>query len=261
MLKKIVIAVVVIAAIGALGLFILDRTIFAPAQVSTAVPVAPTIAAPTETPAQVAAQPTQPPAATEAAQPPAATAAAPASAAGSAIVYRIDAAQSEAHYEVAETFFQGNRLNLAIGRTKGIAGDLLVDFANPANSQIGTIVIDVSQLTSDEGRRDNYIRNNALQSSQYPQATFQPTKIEGLPASAKPGDQLTLKVTGDLTVKETTRPVTFDVTLTAGQDKLTGAASTEILLSDFGAGPIQLAMLQTEDKAKLVFDFVALPAQ
>ena len=88
-------------------------------------------------------------------------------------------AQSEARYEVGETFFQGNRFVMAIGRTKGIAGDVLVDFANPANSQIGTIVIDVSQLTSDENRRDNYIRNNGLESSKYPQATFVPTKIEG----------------------------------------------------------------------------------
>jgi polyisoprenoid-binding protein YceI len=254
MLKKVVIAVVVIAVIGAVGLFILDRTIFAPAAVSTAVPVAPTIAAPTP----AAAQPTQPPAANEAAQPQATTAAAPA--AGAAVVYRIDAGQSEARYEVGETFLRDNRFATAIGRTKGIAGDVLVDFANPANSQIGAIVIDVSQLTSDEGRRDNFIRNNALESATYPQATFKPTKIEGLPASAKPGDQLTLKVTGDLTVKQTTKPVTFDVTLTANQDKLTGSAATEILLSDFGAGPIQLAVLQTEDKAKLAFDFVALPA-
>jgi polyisoprenoid-binding protein YceI len=258
MLKKILIAVVVIAVIGAAGLFILDRTIFAPAAVSTAAPVAPTLAAPTQAAAM---QPTEPPATTAAAAQPtmAATAAAPA--AGSAVVYRIDPAQSEAHYEVGETFFQGNRFVTAVGRTKGIAGDVLVDFANPANSQIGTIVIDVSQLTSDEGRRDNYIRNNGLESARYPQATFVPTKIEGLPASAQPGDTLTLKVTGDLTVKETTKPVTFDVTLTANADQLTGSAVTQILLSDFGVGPIQIAMLATEDEAKLAFDFVALPAE
>jgi polyisoprenoid-binding protein YceI len=254
MLKKIVIAVVVIAVIAGAGLFILDRTLFAPTQATTGVPVAPTIAAPTK----AAVQPTAPAATSQAAAQPTA---APVQASGSAKVYKIDPAQSEAHYEVGETFFQGNRFNLAIGRTKGIAGEVLVDFANPANSQIGTIVIDVSQLTSDEGRRDNYIRNNALQSSQYPQVTFKPTKIEGIPASVKPGDQLTLKVTGDLTVKQTTKPVTFDVTLTANQDKVTGTGSTTIALSDFGVGPIQLAMLQTEDKAKLVFDFVALPAQ
>ncbi len=255
MWKKILIAVVVIVVVAGAGLFILDRTIFAPTPVNSAMPVAPTIAAPAQAPAQ----PTQPPAANPAAAQP--TADAPVQASGSGKVYKIDPTQSEAHYEVSETFFQGNRLNLAIGRTKGIAGEVLVDFANPANSQIGTIVIDVSQLTSDEDRRDNFIRRNFLQSAQYPQATFKPTKIEGLPASVKPGDQLTLKVTGDLTVKQTTKPVTFDVTLTANQDKLTGTATTEIALSDFGVGPIQIAILQTEDKAKLVFDFVALPTQ
>ncbi len=256
MLKKILIAVVVIAVVAGVGLFILDRTLFAPAAVSTAVPVAPTIAAPTKAPVQAAQHARgdirggaarTPPHRQRRRVPPSSIVSMP--------------AQSEARYEVGETFFQGNRFNLAVGRTQGIAGEVLVDFANPANSQIGTIVIDVNQLTSDEGRRDNYIRNNALQSSQYPQATFKPTKIEGLPASAKPGDQLTLKVTGDLTVKQTTKPVTFDVTLQANQDKLTGTASAEIVLSDFDAGPIQLAMLQTEDKAKLVFEFVALPAQ
>jgi polyisoprenoid-binding protein YceI len=263
MWKKILLIVVALAAIGGVGLFVLDRTLFAPAQVSTGAPVAPTIAAPTQSPTQAptkaAAQPTELPDATQAPAQPAT--AAPAPAASEATVYRIDPAQSEAHYEVGETFFQGNRFAVAIGRTKGIAGDVLVDFANPANSQLGTIVIDVSQLTSDESRRDNFIRNNALQSSQYPQATFKPTSVEGLPASAKPGDTLTFKVTGDLTVKQTTRPVTFDVTLQADQDKVTGTATTEILLSDFDAGPIQLAMLQTEDKAKLVFEFVAVPVE
>jgi polyisoprenoid-binding protein YceI len=254
MFKKIIIAVVAIAIIAAVGLFVADRTIFAPTAVSTALPVAPTIAAPTQAPAQSSA-----PAATSIA--PQQAAADPVQASESGVVYRIDPTQSEAHYEVSETFFQGNRLNLAIGRTKGIAGDVLVNFANPAKSQIGTIVIDVSQLTSDESRRDNFIRNNFLESAKYPQVTFKPTKIEGLPASVKPGDQLNLKVTGDLTVKQTTKPVTFDVTLKADQDKLTGTATAQILLSDFGVGPIQIAMLQTEDQAKLVFDFVAVPAE
>ncbi|CAG0935282.1 Protein YceI [Thermoflexales bacterium] len=255
MLKKILPIVVVIAVVAGGGLFVLDRTIFAPTAVSSALPVAPTLAAPTPAPTQAA---TPAPAATVAATQ--APAAAPGAAAGSATRYRIDAAQSEAGYEVGETFFQDNRFATAIGRTSAIAGDVLVDFAQPANSQLGTLVIDISQLTSDEGRRDNYIRNNGLESARYPEATFKPTKIEGLPASAQPGDELTFKVTGELTVKETTKPVTFDVTLKTGENQLSGTATTEILLSDFGAGPIRLAMLQTEDKAKLFINFVALPA-
>jgi polyisoprenoid-binding protein YceI len=251
MLKKVVIAVVVIAVIGAVGLFIADRTIFAPAPVTMGVPVAPTIAAPQAKPTQAAG----------AAAPAATAPAASAPASGSSTVYKIDPAQSEAHYEVGETFFQGNRFNLAIGRTKGVAGEIQVDMANPAKSQIGTLVIDVSQLKSDEDRRDNFIRRTGLESSKYPQVTFKPTGIDGLPTTVKPGDTLTLKVIGDLTVKETTKPVTWDVKLTVAADKVSGEASTQITLSDFGAGPIQLPMLSTEDTAKLVFDFVAVPAQ
>ena len=67
-------------------------------------------------------------------------------------------------------------------------------------------------------------------------------------------------MTGDLTVKETTRPVTFDVTASLQGDTLTGRAETTILMSDFGVGPISiLGVLTTEDQAKLILEFVARP--
>ncbi|HKZ85876.1 MAG TPA: YceI family protein [Anaerolineae bacterium] len=163
-------------------------------------------------------------------------------------------------YEVSETFFQDNRFAVAVGTTQAIAGELLIDFAQPSNTQIGDIVIDVSQFTSDESRRDNFIRNNALQSAQYPLATFTPQSIDGLPAQIAEGESVSFTMTGDLTVKETTRSVTWNVTLTLDGDRIVGTASTEILMSDFGAGPIQLAFLATEDQVNLFFDFVAVSA-
>lgn len=258
MLKKAVIAVIVVAVLAGGTLFVLDRTLFAPAPITEGVPVAPTIAvptvaapapttaaaAPTQAPTAPAAQATQAPAASDPTQAP--------------VLYRIDAAQSEARYEVNETFFQDNRLNTAIGRTKGVAGDILVDFNDPAKSQIGDIVINVSQLTSDESRRDNFIRNNGLESSRYPEATFKTTAISGLPAQVKTGDVLNFTITGDLTVKQTTRPVTWQVQLTVGDKQLSGTAQTAIKMSDFGVGPIRLAILATEDDMKLFFDFVAV---
>lgn len=258
MLKKAVIAVIVVAVLAGGTLFVLDRTLFAPAPITEGVPVAPTIAVPTvaapapttaaaastQAPTAPAAQATQAPAASDPTQAP--------------VLYRIDAAQSEARYEVNETFFQDNRLNTAIGRTKGVAGDILVDFNDPAKSQIGDIVINVSQLTSDESRRDNFIRNNGLESSRYPEATFKTTAISGLPAQVKTGDVLNFTITGDLTVKQTTRPVTWQVQLTVGDKQLSGTAQTAIKMSDFGVGPIRLAILATEDDMKLFFDFVAV---
>ena len=83
-------------------------------------------------------------------------------------------------------------------------------------------------------------------------ATYTATYTEGQPIS--------FTMTGDLTVKETTKPVTFEVTATLQAGVLTGTATTTILLSDFAVGPIEIAgMLGTEDEAKLTLAFVARP--
>lgn len=247
MLKKIVIGLVIVAVLGGAVLFVLDRTLFAPTAVSSAVPVAPTIAAAPTRAAPAAPQ--------SAAQPTTAAAVAPA---GDTQLYRIDAAQSEVHYEVNETFLQNNRIGTAIGRTKGVAGDILINLAEPARSQIGDIVIDISQFTSDESRRDNFIRNNGLESARYPQATFKTTSIAGLPARVNVGDEISFTLSGDLTVKQTTKPATWQVKLKLTDQGISGSASTQVKMSDFGVGPLKLPILQTEDDVKLVFDFVAV---
>jgi polyisoprenoid-binding protein YceI len=238
----------VLVVAGGATLFVLDNTLFAPVAVSTAIPVAPTLvsSAQTEQAAIDAEEATSEP--VEAAS-------------ADAILYQIDPTQSEVRYEVGETFFRDNRFAVAVGTTQGIAGQLLIDFAQPSNTQIGDIVIDVSQFTSDESRRDNFIRNNGLQSAAYPLATFSPTSIDGLPAQIADGDSVSFTMIGDLTVKETTRSVTWNVTLTLDGDHVVGTASTEVLMSDFGVGPIQLAFLATEDQVNLFFDFVAVPAE
>ncbi|NMC81001.1 MAG: YceI family protein, partial [Chloroflexi bacterium] len=43
-------------------------------------------------------------------------------------------------------------------------------------------------------------------------------------------------------------------------DTLSGTATSSVLMSDFGIGPISLVgMLQTEDEVKLTLNFVARP--
>jgi polyisoprenoid-binding protein YceI len=177
--------------------------------------------------------------------------------------FQIIPGESQVTYEVGETFFsQGNVFNLAVGITDQISGDVTIDYTNPQNSTIGTITIDISQFTSDSNRRDNAIRDRFLESSKYPQATFTPTKIEALPSTGEEGVDYSLKVTGDLKVKETTKEVTFDVTVRLEGDNLTGTATTTILMSDFGVGPISIGgILETQDEAKLTLTFVARPAQ
>jgi polyisoprenoid-binding protein YceI len=105
---------------------------------------------------------------------------------------------------------------------------------------------------------DNAIRGRFLESSKYPNVTFTPTAIEGLPQSYQDGQEITFKVTGDLTIREVTKPVSFDVTATLSGDTLSGQAVTTILMSEFGFGPISIAgILNTEDQAKVTLNFVA----
>lgn len=177
------------------------------------------------------------------------------------VTYQIIPGESQVTYEVGEVFInQNNRFNTAQGITPQITGEVEVDFENPQASRVGPIEVDISQFASDSSRRDNAIRERFLESAKFPIATFKPTSIDGLPESYQVGEPLSFQVSGDLTVREVTRPVTFDVTAVAQRDSIEGDATTTLLMSDFGFGPISIAgILNTEDEVKLAFKFVARP--
>jgi polyisoprenoid-binding protein YceI len=177
------------------------------------------------------------------------------------VVYSLMPEESKLTYEVGETFIeQGNVFNVAVGTTSGVTGEVQVNFDDPQQTTLGTMTVDVSGFTSDSGRRDNAIRERFLQSSQFPTVTFTPTVIEGLPETIESGLEYPLTIQGDLTVRDTTKPASFDATVTWQDDALTGQALTTILMSDYGFGPISiLNMLETQDEVKILLDFVARP--
>jgi polyisoprenoid-binding protein YceI len=223
-----------------------------------------TVAAPAPVVQQVQAQPTlaaAQPAQIQATATPAQPAAANPSTSGQKVVFKIVPEESTATYEVGEVFFnQNNRFNLAVGVTHSVKGEINADLSNPPASSLGVIEVDISQLASDSDRRDNFIRNNGLQSSKFPVARFVPNKIDALPVSYQAGQTYTFKVSGDLTIKDITKPVTFDVTASLQENVLSGTATTKVLMSDYGVGPISLAgILKTEDEVKLSLKFVAKP--
>ncbi len=176
-------------------------------------------------------------------------------------LFRIQPGESTVSYEVGETFFnEGNRFNLAVGVTTEIQGEVWVDVNHPANSRLGTITVDISQFRSDSTRRDNALRERFLESARYPLATFQPKRLQGLPESYRAGEELAFTVIGDLTVRQVTREVAFQVVARLEGGILIGMATTTILMSDFEVGPIEIAgILGTEDEVKITLNFVARP--
>jgi polyisoprenoid-binding protein YceI len=51
-------------------------------------------------------------------------------------------------------------------------------------------------------------------SFQYEYISFTPTAVDGLPSSFVVGQPATFHLTGDLKIKDVTRPATFEVTVT-----------------------------------------------
>ena len=175
--------------------------------------------------------------------------------------YNFVPAESQASYEVGETFINdNNRFAVAVGVTDQLDGRVFLDPSNPLAAWVAPVTIDISTLASDSNRRDDKIRTDFLQSAQYPIATFVPTQIDGLPESYTPGEALELQIHGDLTIREVSQPVTFQAVIQGEEGNLRGEATATILMSDFGFGPISiLGILETEDEVKLGFDFVASP--
>lgn len=175
--------------------------------------------------------------------------------------FKIIPGESKVSYEVGEVFLdQDNAFNLAVGITTEVNGEILVDRDNPKNSSIGIVSVDISQLTSDNPRRDNAIRERFLQSAQFPIVEFTPNDIQGLPENYEEGQQITFQVTGNVTIRDVTKPATFDVTLVGNGDTITGEATTTFLMSDYGFGPISIAgILNTKDEVNVKVVFVARP--
>jgi polyisoprenoid-binding protein YceI len=150
------------------------------------------------------------------------------------VLFRIVPEQSEARFKIDETL-AGNDI-VVTGTTNQVAGDLVLDFTTPANSQVGNIRINVRTLATDNRFRDDAIRSRVLQSArdEYEFSEFIPTDIIGLPDSLTLGETATFQVVGDLTVRDVTRPVTFDAQVTVvDENTITGFASTVILYRDF----------------------------
>lgn len=209
----------------------------------------------------LAAQPTQ--AATSA--PAEATTEATADAAAPAsdpVVFSLAAGESSVSFELDEDM-RGERVTV-VGTTPDVAGQIAVNFANPSASQVGEIVFNLRTLATNNDFRNRAIRGQILQSAQdqFEFGSFTPTSISGLPTTPiEPGQTVTFQLTGDLTLKDISNPVTFDVTISeAGADRLVGQATATVNRTDWGLTiPDVPGIANVEEEVVLTISFVATP--
>ncbi|MFC9427917.1 YceI family protein [Streptomyces sp. NPDC056987] len=169
--------------------------------------------------------------------------------------YTIDPAHSTISFTVRHAMVTNVR-----GTFTEHEGTLHLDGSDPANS---TATIDVSIASVDTGvpDRDGHLRGaDFFDAETFPTMAFRSTAAEQIDAE-------TYRVTGDLTIKDVTRPLSIDLefhgsaTDVYGNERVGFEGSATILRSDWGLSwnaALETGGVLVSDKVKLNFDISAI---
>jgi polyisoprenoid-binding protein YceI len=151
--------------------------------------------------------------------------------------------------------------NTVIGTTDKVAGEIALDPDEPGATKVGTITVDARTLATGNTQRNNMLHRFILATSQFEHVTFTPTTITGLPATIELlGIPYPVKIDGKLTIKDVTRDVTFDASVTPlSFQELRGTATTTISQQDFGITIPSIPFVGgVSDEVRLDLHFVAI---
>lgn len=181
----------------------------------------------------------------------------------SATVFNIVPEESLVSFTLEEDL-RGSRVTV-VGTTNQVAGQLLVDFAEPTNSQVGTIRINVRSLATDNDFRNRAIRGQILLSAQdeYEFSEFVPTSVVGLPETVTIGEPITFQIVGNLTLRGITGEVTFDAAVTpVSETRLQGSATATVQRATWQLNiPNVPGVANVTEDVQLAINFVALAAE
>jgi polyisoprenoid-binding protein YceI len=143
-----------------------------------------------------------------------------------------------------------------VGTTDQVTGTVTVEGDSVTAA---TIDVDVASIATDSGNRDGYFRDDAMEASTYPTATFVLTQPidAGVPAD---GDVETVEATGDLTMHGVTQSVTVSLQAALSGDGVQISGSVPVTFSDYGVEAPSFGFVQVEDSGTVEFLVSATPA-
>ena len=156
-------------------------------------------------------------------------------------------------YRVREQLGGVTALTDAVGRTSAGTGNATIEpDGTGVRVSAAAFEADLTQLQSDDGRRDRRIRSMGVESDRFPTATFTLATPVSVGADALTGMTVDVSLSGDLTIHGMTKAVTI-----AGQARLNGdrieiVAALTFPFSDFGMTPPSLGgFVQVQNDATL----------
>ena len=174
-----------------------------------------------------------------------------------ATVFQLVEGETEARFIINEVL--RGEPKTVIGTTNAASGEIFINLDNLSATKVGMISVEAGTLRTDSNFRNSAIQDFILQTGKYPQITFSPASIEGIPVDVAVGDTITLEMTGDFTIREITQKVTFTVNVTAeSETAVRGFASATVLRQDFDLTITSVPQVASvEPEVVLELDFLA----
>lgn len=172
-----------------------------------------------------------------------------------ATTWAIDSAHSNVEFSVKHMM-----ISTVKGMFQQVEGTIAWDGQNVETASVNAR-IDSSSITTFNEMRDNHLRqNDFFNAEQWPDITFTSTRVE------QDGDDL--KVYGDLTIRDVTRPVVLNTELEGimekdafGKRRAAFTATTDINRKEFGVnwnGAIEGGGVVVGDKVKITLHIAAV---
>lgn len=248
------IVVVAVAALGAIGVAYMFSGA-APSAVSLATPATATAAPPTVPPGAPGsgAPGSGAPSGAPAASAPGTTGGAPLDGTwtvSTSIGSFSDFSDSFVGYRVNENLAQVGSTT-AVGRTPDVSGSLTF---SGSSVTAATITADLTTLRSDRSMRDGQLRSQALQTDQFPTATFELTSPIALAGVQAAGQTLSATAQGKLTLHGVTRDVSIPLQAKLSGGVVTVIGSLTVQFADYAISPPRsMVVLSVDDFGVMEF--------
>jgi polyisoprenoid-binding protein YceI len=162
---------------------------------------------------------------------------------------------SLAGYRVEEILF--GQSAEAAGRTEDVTGTMTV-----AGTSIETadFTVDLTTVASDEDRRDSQFHGRIMETATFPTATFvltAPAQLDAVPADLT---EITVPVTGELTLHGVTQTVTVDLLARRNGTTIEVNGTIPITFSDYDIDNPSGGPAQVGDEGEIEFLLVFTPA-
>ncbi len=158
------------------------------------------------------------------------------------------ASGSKVQYRAGEKLF--GQSTTAVGETDAVTGDMTI---SDTTVESATFTADLTKVTSDQSNRDRQFQGRIMDTATFPDATFEltsPIDLGQVPADL---EKVTVKATGELTLRGKTRPVTFDIIARRNGAAIEANGTIPIVFDDYGIPAPSFGPAEVEDHGEMVF--------